>query len=125
MEPKSRLDRFLAYVPRVLASHTHILILMVLGVYLIVLPLAGVNVSAKSELIGGNYTNVTSDIGACIAAGGTLTLLAHAKRRNRLAEATHKIMADLYRERTGHEHPAVMLEVSADDDASSAGSGEQ
>jgi hypothetical protein len=37
---------------------------MRLGIYLIVLPLAGVNVSAKSELIGGNFTNVTSDIGA-------------------------------------------------------------
>ena len=86
-------------------SHLHIVFLMGLGVYLIVLPLAGVPVSAKSELIGGNYTNVTSDIGACIAAGGTLALLAHSRHRSRLAEASHKILADLYRHHTGTDHP--------------------
>jgi hypothetical protein len=103
--PKSWLDRALANVPRALASHLHIIFLMALGVYLIVLPLAGVPVSAKSELIGGNYTNVTSDIGACIAAGGTLALLAHSRHRSRLAEASHKILADLYRHHTGTDHP--------------------
>ena len=46
------------------------LLLVGLGIYLIVLPILGLHVSANSELIGGNYTNVTSDIGACIAAGG-------------------------------------------------------
>ena len=109
MEPKSRLDRFLAYVPRVLASHTHILILMVLGVYLIVLPLAGVNVAPSRSLLA--VTIQTSlPISVRASPRGTLTLLAHASSGvNRLAEATHKIMADLYRERTGHEHPAVML----------------
>jgi hypothetical protein len=87
-----------------LASHVHIIFLLLLGTYLIILPLAGVSVSAKSELIGGNYTNVTSDIGACIAAGGTLTLLAHSRKRNRVSDATHKIMADLYHHATGAEH---------------------
>ena len=68
-EPKSVLDKALQWVPRILSSKPHVIVLMGLGIYLIVLPLAGVNVSARSELIGGNYTNVTSDIGACIAAG--------------------------------------------------------
>lgn len=103
--PRSRLDRALGAVPRVLASHLHVIWLIGLGVYLIVLPLAGVAVSARAELIGGNYTNVTSDIGACIAAGGTLTLLKHSRRRNRIAEASHKIVADLYRQHTGRRHP--------------------
>ena len=102
---RSRLERILGAVPRVLASHLHVIWLIGLGVYLIVLPLAGVDVSAKAELIGGNYTNVTSDIGACIAAGGTLTLLKHSRRRNRLAEASHRIVADLYRQHTGRRHP--------------------
>ena len=56
-EPKSTLDRTLGWVPRLLSSKPHVILLIGLGVYLIVLPLVGVNVSAKSELIGGNYTN--------------------------------------------------------------------
>ena len=39
------------------------------------LPLLGVNVSAKSELIGGNYTNATSDLGRCVATGLTVHLV--------------------------------------------------
>lgn len=111
-ESPNRLESALGYVPRFLASHVHVIWLMALGVYLIVLPLCGVDVSAKAELIGGNYTNVTSDIGACIAAGGTLTLVKRQRKqaraaelRARTADATHKIMADLYRRHTGEEHP--------------------
>jgi hypothetical protein len=102
-EPKSWLDRILAWVPRVLSSKPHVIALIGLGVYLIVLPLAGVNVSAKSELIGGNYTNVTSDIGACIAAGGTLHLISQNRKRNkveaerlRLAQETHRLLHYVY-----------------------------
>ncbi len=73
------LDRTLALVPRVLSSHAHIIFLFALGVYLIVLPIVGVHVSARIELIGGNYTNVTSDIAASIAAG--LTVKIHRDRR--------------------------------------------
>jgi hypothetical protein len=111
-ESPNRLESALGCVPRFLASHVHVIWLMALGVYLIVLPLCGVDVSAKAELIGGNYTNVTSDIGACIAAGGTLTLVKHQRKQTRAAElrartadATHAIIADLYRRHTGEEHP--------------------
>jgi len=82
--PEARFDRALRWVPRILASKPHILWLMLLGVYLIVLPLLGIAVSAKSELIGGNYTNVTSDIGACIAAGGTLHLVNQNRKRQKV-----------------------------------------
>lgn len=106
------LDKYLGVVPRFLASHLHVIWLLGLGIYLIVLPLCGVDVSSKAELIGGNYTNVTSDIGACIAAGGTLTLVKHSRRQSRAddlraktAQATHVIMADLYRRHTGEDHP--------------------
>jgi hypothetical protein len=56
-----------------------------LGIYLI-LPLPGVTVSAQAELIGGTYSNVTCDIGACIAAGGTLHLVSQGRKRRKIAE---------------------------------------
>ena len=98
-EPKSGIDKILQWVPRVLSSKPHVVVLMGLGVYLIVLPIIGVHVSANAELIGGNYTNVTSDIGACIAAGGTLHLVAQSRKRRRveeerlrLAQETHRLL---------------------------------
>ncbi|HEX9030332.1 MAG TPA: hypothetical protein VF834_00720 [Streptosporangiaceae bacterium] len=81
--PASRFDQALQWVPRILSSKPHIVLLVLLGIYLIVLPLTGVVVSAQSELIGGNYTNVTSDIGACIAAGGTLHLVSQGRKRQK------------------------------------------
>jgi hypothetical protein len=102
-EPKSRVDRILQWVPRLLSSKPHVVLLMGLGVYLIVLPILGVRVSSNAELIGGNYTNVTSDIGACIAAGGTLHLVAQGRRRRkveeerlRLAQETHRLLHYVY-----------------------------
>jgi hypothetical protein len=80
--PQTRLDKILALVPRGLSSHAHIILLGALGIYLVLLPLFGVDVSAKAELIGGNYTNVTSDLGACIAAGLTVHLVKRERRRS-------------------------------------------
>jgi hypothetical protein len=95
--PQSRLDRALGYVPRVLSSKLHIFFLLGLGIYLVVLPFLGVVVSAKAELIGGNYTNVTSDIGACIAAGGTLHLIHQNRRRRRLEEERLQLTKQMHR----------------------------
>ena len=47
-EPKSRIDRILRWVPRVLSSKPHVVLLMGLGVYLIVLPILGVTVSTRT-----------------------------------------------------------------------------
>jgi hypothetical protein len=101
--PRSRLDRVLQWVPRILSSKPHVIALIVLGVYLIVLPLLGVMVSARAELIGGNYTNVTSDIAASIAAGGTLHLVNQGRKRRkideerlRLARETHELLHQVY-----------------------------
>jgi hypothetical protein len=97
--PRSRVDQILQWVPRMLSSKPHVILLMGLGIYLIVLPILGVTVSANAELIGGNYTNVTSDIGACIAAGGTLHLVNQARKRRKideerlmLARETHRLL---------------------------------
>ena len=109
--PTSKLDRSLGYIPRALASHSHVILLLLLGLYLIVLPLFSVHVSAGAELIGGNYCNVTSDIGACIAAGGTLTILHRTRRQHRVQEATHRIIADLYFHHVGETHEAAIPEI--------------
>jgi len=93
----SRLDRWLEEVPRALSSHIHVFFLMALGVYLVVLPLVGVTVSAKSELIGGNYTNVASALGASIAAGGTLHLMRQSRRRQRLEEERMRVTHEIHR----------------------------
>jgi predicted phage tail protein len=89
--------RALNAVPRLLASKAHVIFLFVLGVYLVLLPLFGVSVSAKAELIGGNYTNVTSDIGACIAAGGTVHLVkrhrAHQRQITELHDKLDQLLA--------------------------------
>jgi hypothetical protein len=86
-EPASRVARILGLVPRALASKLHIVFLAALGVFLVVLPLAGVHVSSFAELVGGNYTNVTSDLGACIAAGGTLHIIrSHRQHAREIAQ---------------------------------------
>jgi len=109
-EPKSRLDRVLQYVPRVLASKAHVFLLLVLGIYLVVLPLVGVVVSSKAELIGGNYTNVTSDVGACIAAGGTLHLVRQSRKRSRLEQERLNLTQDMHR-LLHHVHPVAAAEL--------------
>jgi hypothetical protein len=96
-EPESRLDRLLQYVPRALSSKPHVILLMGLGVFLVLLPLVGVAVSAQAELIGGNYTNVTSDIGACIAAGGTLHLVRQGRHRRRMDEERLQLIRQMHR----------------------------
>ncbi|HEX3826017.1 MAG TPA: hypothetical protein VHV82_01980 [Sporichthyaceae bacterium] len=83
LDPQGWFGKLLGVVPRALSSHTHIVLLTLLGIYLVVLPLFGIDVSAKAELIGGNYTNVTSDIGACIAAGMTVHLVKRDRKRSK------------------------------------------
>jgi hypothetical protein len=104
-QAESRFERILQWVPRLLASKPHIIALTALGIYLVVLPLFGVVVSSKSELVGGNYTNVTSDIGACIAAGGTLHLVNQGRKRRKV---------DAERLRLTREMHALLHHVHAD-----------
>jgi hypothetical protein len=112
-ESGTRVDKVMSAIPRGLSSKTHIIFLGCLLIYLVILPLFHVYTpSASAMLIGGNWTNVTSDIGACIAAGGTVHLVKQQRRRNKVADATHKITADLYRDRTGTAHPAAITEIT-------------
>jgi len=69
-------------------------------------------VSAQAGLIGGNYTNVTSDIAASIAAGGALHLVNQSRKRRkmddqrlRLARETHELLRQAHGDaarRLGH-----------------------
>jgi hypothetical protein len=90
------LDRALQWIPRLLSSKPHVVMLILLGCYLVLLPLFGIMVSAKSELIGGNYTNVTSDIGACIAAGGTLHLVNQGRKRQKIDAERLRLLREVH-----------------------------
>lgn len=108
--PQGRFDRILQWIPRLLSSKPHVVMLTLLGVYLVILPLFGVAVSAKSELIGGNYTNVTSDIGACIAAGGTLHLISQGRKRQRLDDERMRLLRELH-SLLHHVHASAAAEL--------------
>jgi len=110
--PESRFDRALQWVPRILSSKPHIVVLMMLGIYLIVLPVIGIAVSAKSELIGGNYTNVTSDIGACIAAGGTLHLVNQGRKRQKVDAERLRLLTEVHT-LLHHLHPDAAAAISS------------
>ena len=121
---KSGMDRFLGKLPNVLSSKPVIIFGIILFCYLFLyagiaslLGHAGA-VSANTQLILGNYTNVSSSVGAGIAAGAGLTLL---KRQNRthkltvaahdaaleakaLAEETHRILHRAFPEHAAAEH---------------------
>jgi hypothetical protein len=92
---KSGLDRFLGKLPNVLSSKPVIIFGIILFCYLFLyagiaslLGHAGA-VSANTQLILGNYTNVSSSVGAGIAAGAGLTLLKRQNRTHRLTVAAH------------------------------------
>lgn len=73
----------LEWVPRTLASIVSRYIFVLLFLYLVVLPLTGLYVpSANAMLVGGNYTNVTGALGACIASAVGLTIHKDQKKRH-------------------------------------------
>jgi hypothetical protein len=92
---KSGLERLLGRLPGILSSKPVIIFGILLFCYLFVyagiaslLGHAGA-VSANTQLILGNYTNVSSSVGAGIAAGAGLTLLKRQNRVHRLTVAAH------------------------------------
>jgi uncharacterized membrane protein YgcG len=92
---KSGMDRILGKLPNVLSSKPVIIFGIILFCYLFLyagiaslLGHAGA-VSANTQLILGNYTNVSSSVGAGIAAGAGLTLLKRQNKTHRLTVAAH------------------------------------
>lgn len=124
VDDKPALTRALDAVPRVLSSKPHIVWLVCLGVYLIVLPLMHIYTPSPTQmLIGGNYTNVTSDLGACIAAGGTLHVIKQNRKRHvleqerlRLTAETHRLLHHVHADAAaelGHATPGPGSEVES------------
>ncbi len=89
----SVVSRLLGRLPYLLSSRPVILFGIALFFYLFVY--AGLAtlfghpdaVSANTQLILGNYTNVSSSVGAGIAAGASLTLLKHRRHNRNVARA--------------------------------------
>jgi hypothetical protein len=92
---RSGMDRVLGKLPSLLSSKPVIIFGIALFCYLFLF--AGIAsllghpgaVSANTQLILGNYTNVSSSVGAGIAAGAGLTLLKRQNRTHRLTVAAH------------------------------------
>jgi hypothetical protein len=85
-------------VPRLLASKSHVLLLIGMFIWLIPVGLAVPGLAPdRVQLLLGNYTNVMSAIGASIAAGGTLTLhrkqAAHAQSLQQLHDKVDAVAA--------------------------------
>ncbi len=124
---QSRVARALGRLPYLLSSRIVILFGILLFFYLFIF--AGLAtllghpdaVSTNTQLIFGNYTNVTSSVGAGIAAGASLTLLKHHRRAHRISQAaldaaqeardfaqeTHRLLHSL------HPQPAARLGQTA------------
>ena len=95
----------LEWIPRTLASIASRYIFVALFIYLVVLPITGIYTpTSKSMLVGGNYTNVTGALGACIASAVGLAIHRDLKRRH-FEQRVHEA---LVREKLGIPHPAGM-----------------
>jgi Na+/H+ antiporter NhaC len=97
----SSLLSLLKAVPRLLASAPAIVFLLLLFVYLVVIGLIGLFVpalepSATIQLVLGNYTNVTSALGASIAAGAGLTAVHELRTHRRKAHIFHEQIRALH-----------------------------
>jgi hypothetical protein len=92
---KSGVDRILGRLPGLLSSKPVIVFGILLFCYLFLF--AGIAsllghsgaVSANTQLILGNYTNVSSSVGAGIAAGAGVAILKRQRRAHRITMAAH------------------------------------
>jgi hypothetical protein len=93
----------LEWIPRTLASIASRYLFVALFIYLVVLPIAGIYTpSSNAMLEGGNYTNVTGALGACIASAVGLAIHRDIKRRH-LEQRVHEA---LVRDKLGIPHPS-------------------
>lgn len=78
-------------IPRLLASRIHIVFLLGLLVGLVILPALGIyEPSASTMLIGGNWTNVTSALGACIASASGVSAVRNQRRLHNMLSRLHE-----------------------------------
>ena len=97
----SRLQKILNAIPRILSSKISIFIFIFLFIYLVIFGLVGLFIewlapSTSAQLILGNYTNVTSALGAAIAAGASTQHLSQAKKLNENHDNLKKSVDELH-----------------------------
>ena len=93
--------RFLQAIPRILASTVSIFIFIFLFVYLVLFGIAGLFIdwlapSDSMQLIFGNYTNVTSALGAAIAAGASTQHLTQVRKLRSGHDELKTLVLDLH-----------------------------
>jgi hypothetical protein len=98
----------LEWIPRTLASIASRYLFVALFIYLVLLPISGIYTpSSNAMLEGGNYTNVTGALGACIASAVGLAIHRDIKRRH-LEQRIHEA---LVRDKLGIPHPTAVHEA--------------
>lgn len=95
------MKRFFDWIPKVLSSPAAIFIFLFLFVYLVIFGIIGFFVkplapSNDMQLILGNYTNVTSALGAAIAAGASTAHVAQMKELHKKHDELTKSIQDLH-----------------------------
>lgn len=96
-----KINKLFQVIPRVLSSNVSIFIFIFLFVYLVVFGLIGlfakaVAPSSEAQLILGNYTNVTSALGAAIAAGASTAVHSSVKKLHARHDKLERSLAELH-----------------------------
>jgi len=112
MEEQPKGLKFLQGIPGVLASNVSIFIFIFLFVYLVIFGVLGLFVdwlapSEGAQLVLGNYTNVTSALGAAIAAGASTQRLSETRKLHHSHEELRGLVEGLHRkvDKMSHDKP--------------------
>jgi len=95
------MKKLLDAIPKILSSTPAIFIFLFLFVYLVVFGIVGLfakNLAPSSDmqLVLGNYTNVTSALGAAIAAGAATAVHSSVKKLHAKHDALKKSLDELH-----------------------------
>jgi len=101
MDEQTKGPKFLQAIPGILASNISIFIFIFLFIYLVIFGLVGLFVdwlapSAAAQLVLGNYTNVTSALGAAIAAGASTQHLSQVRKLHHSHEELKHLIEGLH-----------------------------
>jgi len=101
MDEQQKGPKFLQAIPGILASNISIFIFIFLFIYLVIFGLIGLFVSqlaptAEAQLVLGNYTNVTSALGAAIAAGASTQHLSQVRKLHHKHEELKSLIEGLH-----------------------------
>ena len=101
MDEQQKGPKFLQAIPGILASNVSIFIFIFLFIYLVIFGVIGIFVdwlapTDNMQLILGNYTNVTSALGAAIAAGASTQHLTQVRKLHHKHEELKSLIEGLH-----------------------------